>query len=123
MPPKLTLSILVPVFNEQYLVQASLQRLEVLAESEYLERVRVIVVNDASTDQTSAVLRGFRERFGEPGQTRLEWLFQEHDKNQGKGAAIRHRAAVCGHGPGGDSRRRPGISPGRLVEDGSAVCH
>lgn len=89
MPPKLSLSILVPVFNEQYLVQASLQRLEVLADSEYLERVRVIVVNDASTDQTSAVLREFRERFEEPGHTRLEWLFHEHDKNQGKGAAIR----------------------------------
>jgi len=89
MQPKLSLSILVPVYNEQYLVQSSLQRLETLANCQYLERVRVIVVNDASTDQTSAVLRDFRERIEQPGQTGLEWIFQEHEKNQGKGAAIR----------------------------------
>jgi glycosyltransferase involved in cell wall biosynthesis len=89
MQRKLSVSILVPVYNEQYLVQASLQRLEVLADSEYLERVRVIVVNDASTDQTSTVLQAFREELQERGHTRLEWFFHEHNHNQGKGAAIR----------------------------------
>jgi len=89
METKLSLSILVPVYNEQYLVEASLERLESLADSEWLNRVRVIVVNDASTDQTAEVLKGIQEKIQQPGATRLEWIFHEHEKNQGKGAAIR----------------------------------
>jgi glycosyltransferase involved in cell wall biosynthesis len=89
MHAKLSLAILVPVYNEQYLVEASLERLEILADSEWLSRVRVIVVNDASTDQTAEVLKGIQEKVQQPGGTRLEWIFQEHEKNQGKGAAIR----------------------------------
>lgn len=89
MESKLSLSILVPVYNEQYLVEASLSRLEVLAESPWLERVRVIVVNDASKDQTGEALKRFQERLGQTGLSRFEWIFLEHEKNQGKGAAIR----------------------------------
>jgi glycosyltransferase involved in cell wall biosynthesis len=89
MEPKLSLAILVPVYNEQYLVEASLKRLEVLAESGWLERVRVVVVNDASTDQSSEVLGSLRQQLEQPGSTRLEWIFLEHQENQGKGAAIR----------------------------------
>jgi glycosyltransferase involved in cell wall biosynthesis len=89
MQSKLSLSILVPVYNEQYLVESSLRRLEVLAESDWLDRVRVIVVDDASTDQTGEALRSFRGKLEQPQATRLEWIFQEHPKNQGKGAAIR----------------------------------
>jgi glycosyltransferase involved in cell wall biosynthesis len=89
MHAKLSLAILVPVYNEQYLVEASLERLELLADSEWLSRVRVIVVNDASTDQTREVLKGIQEKTQQPGGTRLEWVFHEHEKNQGKGAAIR----------------------------------
>jgi glycosyltransferase involved in cell wall biosynthesis len=89
MESKLSLAILVPVYNEQYLVETSLQRLEVLADSPWLGRVRVVVVNDASKDQTGEVLRSFREGLQQAGSTRLEWIFQDHEKNQGKGAAIR----------------------------------
>ncbi len=67
MESKLSLSILVPVYNEQYLVETSLSRLEVLAESRWLNRVRVIVVNDASTDQTREALKRFREGLGQSG--------------------------------------------------------
>src|SRR5262249_9430843 len=89
MASKLSLSVLVPVYNEQYLVKASLKRLEVLTESPWLDRVRVIVVNDASTDQTGEALRSFREELGQTGLARFEWIFIEHALNRGKGAAIR----------------------------------
>ena len=46
MQSKLSLSIVIPVHNEHYLVEASLKRLEVLADSPHLELVHVIVVND-----------------------------------------------------------------------------
>jgi len=89
MQGKLSLSILVPVYNEQYLVEASLTRLAALADSPDLGRVRVIVVNDASKDGTAAALERFRGNLDQPGLKNFEWIFLEHAKNQGKGAAIR----------------------------------
>lgn len=89
MTSKLSLSVLVPVYNEQYLLEASLKRLAVLAESPFLERVRVIVVNDASTDCTKEAIGRLRESLAGAGLSRFEWIFLEKEKNQGKGAAIR----------------------------------
>jgi len=89
MQGKLSLSIIVPVYNEQYLVEASLTRLAVLENCPDLGRVRVIVVNDASKDGTAAALERFRNNLGQPGLQNFEWIFLEHAKNQGKGAAIR----------------------------------
>ncbi len=89
MQGKLSLSIVVPVYNEQYLVEASLTRLAALADSPDLGRVRVIVVNDASKDGTAAALERFRDNVGQLGLKDFEWIFLEHAKNQGKGAAIR----------------------------------
>src|SRR2546425_7937257 len=85
-----SLSVLVPVYNEQYLVEASLARLEVLAESPLLRRVKIIVVDDRSTDQTPASLLRFRRRIEEePWGSQFEWIFLCQERNQGKGAALR----------------------------------
>jgi glycosyltransferase involved in cell wall biosynthesis len=89
MESKLSLSILVPVYNEQYLVESSLQRLAVLADCPLLSRVRVIVVDDASKDQSAEVLQRFQESPGDSRLTQFDWIFLRHEKNQGKGAAIR----------------------------------
>jgi glycosyltransferase involved in cell wall biosynthesis len=89
MQGKLSLSIIVPVYDEQYLVEASLKRLAVLENCPDLGRVRVIVVNDASKDGTAAALERFRNNLGQSGLKNFEWIFLEHAKNQGKGAAIR----------------------------------
>jgi glycosyltransferase involved in cell wall biosynthesis len=89
MTSKLSLSVLVPVYNEEYLFEASLERLEVLLESPLLERVRVIVVNDASTDRTAQAIGRFREKLAGTELSRFEWIFLEHEENQGKGGAIR----------------------------------
>ena len=82
-----TLSVIVPVYNEQFLVQESLGRLQVLAESPLLSRIQVIVVDDGSTDQTPDVLDRFQAEAIENGK--CDWTFLRHPHNLGKGAAIR----------------------------------
>jgi len=52
---KTSLSVIVPVFNEEHLVEESLRRLLVLPESDLVERVQVVVVDDCSTDGTGEV--------------------------------------------------------------------
>jgi glycosyltransferase involved in cell wall biosynthesis len=109
-----SLSVLVPVFNEQHLVAASLARLEVLEQSPLLERVQVIVVDDSSRDRSPEVLAAFaRERGielapaaphaarvagggpidaalrGRGRRGKIDWLFLRHARNGGKGAALR----------------------------------
>ena len=86
---KLSLSILVPVYNEQYLVETSLKRLAELESCPEIERIRVIVINDASKDGSAAALERFRANTDQLDLKNFEWIFLDHDKNQGKGAAIR----------------------------------
>jgi glycosyltransferase involved in cell wall biosynthesis/phospholipid N-methyltransferase len=82
-----SLSVLVPVYNEQHLVATSLARLQVLTSSPSLQRIQVIVVDDCSTDDTPNVLARFREQTAR-SDGRIEWTFLKHEKNGGKGAAI-----------------------------------
>lgn len=101
-----SLSVLVPVFDEQHLVAASLARLELLERSPDLETVQVIVVDDCSRDRTPEVLRAFaRERGvgwieegpleggvelkGHGRRGKFEWVFLRHVLNGGKGKAVR----------------------------------
>jgi glycosyltransferase involved in cell wall biosynthesis len=88
-----TLSILVPVYNELYLVRPSLERLKALAESPLLDHIQIIVVDDGSTDQTSAVLREFEQSLAVEPYRKLDWIFLQHNVNLGKAAAI-HSALV-----------------------------
>jgi glycosyltransferase involved in cell wall biosynthesis len=85
-----SLSILVPAYNEEYLIEASLQRLWVLDQSPRLDHIKVIVVNDCSTDAMEASLDRFRKNL-ETSQDfkKFTWVWLKHEKNQGKGAAIR----------------------------------
>ena len=85
-----TLSVIVPVYNEQYLVATSLARLCVLADSPLLQTVKVIVVDDGSSDGSRETIRYFRSSLElQEHNQKLTWVFLEHDKNRGKGAAIR----------------------------------
>src|SRR5580698_5873105 len=90
---RLSLSILVPVYNEQYLVRSSLLRLVQLSKSEYLSKLEIIIVDDGSGDSTPQVLQDFRREFAssskDDGVAEIDWIFLRHDRNQGKGAAVR----------------------------------
>lgn len=88
MTPTTTLSVIVPVYNEECLVQASLSRLRVLGETPLLSLVKVIVVDDGSQDQTGAVLSRFQQGI-EDWEEKFVWKFIHHRFNQGKGAALR----------------------------------
>jgi glycosyltransferase involved in cell wall biosynthesis len=84
-----TLSVIVPAYNEQFLVEASLARLEVLGESPLLEQIKVIVVDDGSSDGTAGAIERFRESRDLLGKSKLSWIWLRHEKNRGKGGAIR----------------------------------
>ena len=73
----MTLSVLIPVFNERPTIATALER--VLREDIVSQ---VIVVDDGSSDGTREILREM-----EPMDPRVEVLF--HDRNRGKGAALR----------------------------------
>ncbi|MBZ5627706.1 MAG: glycosyltransferase [Acidobacteriia bacterium] len=84
-----SVSIIVPVYNEQYLVEASLRRLLILAESPLLSRIQVIVIDDCSRDETPAVLERFQKNLPADPSGKMDWHFFRHERNQGKGAAVR----------------------------------
>ena len=84
-----SLSVLVPVYNEQYLVAASLRRLAVPADSPLLSRIQVIIVDDCSKDKTRAVLEKVQKYLPADPTGKFNWQFLRHERNLGKGAAVR----------------------------------
>jgi glycosyltransferase involved in cell wall biosynthesis len=82
LPPKRLLSILVPVYNEEEFVAASIQRALAAPLPEGLES-EVIAVNDGSRDSTPQILDELAAQY--PGRVRVF----HHKANAGKGAAIR----------------------------------
>jgi glycosyltransferase involved in cell wall biosynthesis len=77
----LHVSIVVPVYNERYLVGESLRRV-LAVESPLIDRLDLIVVDDGSTDGSREILRELAAR-----EPRIDYV--EHDRNRGKGAAVR----------------------------------
>jgi 2-polyprenyl-3-methyl-5-hydroxy-6-metoxy-1,4-benzoquinol methylase len=94
----ITLSVLVPVYNEQHLVAESLARLKVLEGCDFLSWIEVIVVDDGSTDLTEAALAEFeRAQSASPknAASKIRWSFHRHPRNLGKGAAIRTALGIA----------------------------
>ncbi len=77
MPGDLTLSVVIPAYNEKKTIREILRRVKAVP-----IRKEIIVVNDCSTDGTREILRELKENDGE-----LKLIF--HEFNQGKGAALR----------------------------------
>ena len=77
----LKVSVLVPVYNERFLVAPSIRRVLAVRDPSIRE-IEVIVVDDGSTDGTREVLRALARE-----HPAIRYI--EHERNQGKGAALR----------------------------------
>jgi len=75
------LSVLVPVYNERYLAEASLRRVLALRD-DIIHSLEVIVVDDGSTDGSWEILQRVAR-----DDERVVLL--RHERNMGKGAAVR----------------------------------
>ncbi len=84
---QISLSVIVPVYNEEYLVEESLNRLDILGKSPHLNRIQIIVVNDHSSDNTARILDHF-SKIKTKNDSNFDWIFLEHPRNMGKGKAI-----------------------------------
>ena len=80
--PGLILSVVIPVYNERYLVRELVQRV-LAVQPPGIESLELIIVDDGSKDGTREVLRELAA--AEPERIR----YIEHERNQGKGAAVR----------------------------------
>lgn len=89
--PNLLLSVIVPAYNEADTVESALRRVRQVG-----LRLEIIVVNDASTDGTRQILERLAAQGagGEGGGGLIDKVIH-HDKNQGKGAAIRTGIAAA----------------------------
>jgi glycosyltransferase involved in cell wall biosynthesis len=76
-PADLVLSVVIPCYNEKTTIHEILRRVR-----DVPIRKEIIVVDDCSTDGTREILREMQQRDGD-----LKVIF--HERNQGKGAALR----------------------------------
>ncbi len=78
----LKLSVVIPVYNERFLIRELIGRV-LAAQPPQVDELEIIAVDDGSRDGTREILRELAASY--PSKIQLV----EHDKNQGKGAAIR----------------------------------
>lgn len=79
----LSLSIIIPAYNEEKRLPASLDRISAYVQPREWELLEVIVVDDGSSDGTAAIVREYAARF--PALRLLQ-----NPGNRGKGYAVRH---------------------------------
>jgi dolichol-phosphate mannosyltransferase len=76
----ITLSTVIPCFNEERTLEGCLQRVMALRSADLM--LEVVVVDDCSGDRSPKIAQEFASRYPEVRVLR-------HERNQGKGAALR----------------------------------
>ncbi|HZF13471.1 MAG TPA: glycosyltransferase [Thermoanaerobaculia bacterium] len=81
-PSELSLSVIIPVYNERFLVRELVQRV-LAVHLPGIREIGLVIVDDGSQDGTQAILREIAAAHPD----RIAYF--EHPKNSGKGAALR----------------------------------
>jgi glycosyltransferase involved in cell wall biosynthesis len=79
------LSVLVPVYNEEKTLDAIFGKVFEIERSPLIDELEVVAVDDCSKDGSLSILR----KYADTGKIKLF----RHEKNQGKGAAVRTAVA------------------------------
>ncbi len=75
------LSIIIPIYNEENSIEEVVASLDKVNYPSSIGSVEMILVDDDSDDRTASILKGYKER--------QNIRIVHHEKNRGKGAAIR----------------------------------
>lgn len=78
-----TLSIIIPVYNEENLVLQVIHKLQSITYPEFISEIEIVVIDDCSSDNT------FQNLHAQAFVTGPTVKILRHDKNLGKGAAVR----------------------------------
>lgn len=81
-PPRIRRSLLLPCFNEEQAIRATLEELE--RELQHVAQLEIIVIDDGSTDDTSRVLEEFQAT-----EHPVPVQVVRHERNRGYGAALK----------------------------------
>lgn len=77
------LSIIIPAYNEAKTIHLILDKIDQTQLTDNIEK-EIVIINDFSTDNTAGAVQRYISL-----HPHLNIQFYEHDKNQGKGAALR----------------------------------
>jgi glycosyltransferase involved in cell wall biosynthesis len=80
-----TLSLIIPCYNEERTIADCIARVKTILEYRFFS-LELIVINDASTDKSREILEKLA---AEPQGNNIVLRVFNHEKNQGKGAALR----------------------------------
>lgn len=78
----MNISIIVPLYNEEKLIVSVLEELDKVKYPDFVQQVEVVVVDDASKDNSAEVVQDYIK-----GRSGIKLV--RHEVNQGKGAAVK----------------------------------
>lgn len=81
----MNLSIVVPVYNEEKVIQSTINFINETLKKSNIEKYEIIVVNDGSTDDTSSVLLN----------NEIDCVVVNHENNKGYGASLKTGVKVA----------------------------
>lgn len=87
MKKKITLSIIIPVYNEEGRLASSFSVLEKYSPPSFIDLKKIIFVNDGSMDNTLEVLRKFAQSRKNNSKVKIEII--TYKRNKGRGYAVR----------------------------------